>query len=434
MSALMTISGIIRTSNSGARVELDADGLRCYAADGTSLLFNFDISDNLMSLTGTMSTDLDGSRVSITPGNPSAGIQTPAVVFWADNATVPGWIYALADGNGAGPTGINVISSLDNSSKLRGLATITNSLVAVGMAKQYPANSANPNGVLAPDGGSTTFGPDSAGLDVMTSTSAGANRDGGFVYVDGDGAYIGHGDPDDNCYLQLGSDGSIFGIGQSGTVHIEADANHAVLRGRDGSGFNASNSFATLYCSNTAQVVNLDGSEWRPIGASAFNLNSSASLKEGFEELPGSALDILRNAPITRWRYRGDLPGEAHIGPVAEDLPEWAKKPAAPAARRIRRRAIPTEFDDTGRIKTPPRVVEEEETDPLPRSEQIDLMSWISTVAEAVRELDAEVDELRRQQGRPIPRRRTAAHLLADIGSGRFGETRDEPSSGEGRE
>lgn len=52
MSALMTISGIIRTATSGSRVELDVNGLRCYL--GTALVFDFSIPSALLTITGKL--------------------------------------------------------------------------------------------------------------------------------------------------------------------------------------------------------------------------------------------------------------------------------------------------------------------------------------------------------------------------------------------
>lgn len=51
LSALLTISGIIRTAVSGSRVELDTTGLRCIAADGRVLL-EFNIPNSLLTIVG----------------------------------------------------------------------------------------------------------------------------------------------------------------------------------------------------------------------------------------------------------------------------------------------------------------------------------------------------------------------------------------------
>jgi hypothetical protein len=53
MSALLTISGIIRTAAAGARVELDTTGLRCISSTG-AVLFEFHIPTSLLTMVGRL--------------------------------------------------------------------------------------------------------------------------------------------------------------------------------------------------------------------------------------------------------------------------------------------------------------------------------------------------------------------------------------------
>lgn len=72
MNALMTVSGIIRTATSGARVELDTAGFRCYSSTGAVLL-NFSIPTSLLSIVGRLTAGAgigSGSTVVIEPGPP----------------------------------------------------------------------------------------------------------------------------------------------------------------------------------------------------------------------------------------------------------------------------------------------------------------------------------------------------------------------------
>lgn len=73
MSALMTISGIIQTAASGARVVIDSTGIRCYAADGTTLLFQYSIPSSLLTMVGKLTSGLGvgaGATIVVDPGPP----------------------------------------------------------------------------------------------------------------------------------------------------------------------------------------------------------------------------------------------------------------------------------------------------------------------------------------------------------------------------
>lgn len=100
MSALMTISGIIRTAAAGARVELDTTGLRCIAADGR-VLFEFNIPSSLLTVAGRILAGAGiglGATIEIDPTGPR--------MRWYPNATTThiedrAWVSSAADGSGS---------------------------------------------------------------------------------------------------------------------------------------------------------------------------------------------------------------------------------------------------------------------------------------------------------------------------------------------
>lgn len=92
MSALMTISGIIRTASSGARVELDTTGLRCYSSTG-AVLFEFNIPSSALSLVGKLTSGAGvaaGRTIVVDPA-------TPEVAFYPNATAQRIQIQALND-------------------------------------------------------------------------------------------------------------------------------------------------------------------------------------------------------------------------------------------------------------------------------------------------------------------------------------------------
>lgn len=189
--------------------------------------------------------------------------------------------------------------------------------------------------------------------------------------------------------------------------------------------YSGSNALLNLRTAGSVQVVNEAISAWRPVKASAFEVQCSAEVKEQFEALPGSALDALRGSPITSYRRNGDPDGVRQIGPVAEDLPAWLlRERTGPTMRTMSRpgpdREVVDETTGEVRVEAGPEEFVEVPAD-LPDSERIDLVSYAATIAQALRELDAEFDEFRRSRGRPVPRRRLVGDLLDDVRRGRIG-------------
>lgn len=102
MSALMTVSGIIRTAASGSRVELDTNGLRCYL--GSTVVFDFSIPTSVLTLVGKLIAGVGvgvGATIEVDP-DPSP------VIRMYPNATSQRVELSAAEtsrpGGGAGPT------------------------------------------------------------------------------------------------------------------------------------------------------------------------------------------------------------------------------------------------------------------------------------------------------------------------------------------
>jgi len=174
---------------------------------------------------------------------------------------------------------------------------------------------------------------------------------------------------------------AFFGMQETATGH------------QQGLTYNGPAGLVTLRNSIATQITDQIGTSWRPVRASGFEVNCSAALKTDFEQIPGSAMEALRAAGVVMYRRTdaddGDPP---KVGPIAETLPGWLVLPPSEPAEA---------FDADGRALPQP-----------PDTERVDLLAWVSTVAAAVKELDQEIDELRRAAGRPIPRRVDSATVL----------------------
>lgn len=97
MSALLTISGIIRTATSGARVELDTTGLRCISSTG-AVLFEFHIPTSVLTLVGRLIAGAGvgvGATIDIDPSAPRINWYPDATTARIDQQA---FVAALPDG------------------------------------------------------------------------------------------------------------------------------------------------------------------------------------------------------------------------------------------------------------------------------------------------------------------------------------------------
>lgn len=110
--------------------------------------------------------------------------------------------------------------------------------------------------------------------------------------------------------------------------------------------------------------------------------NSSSEFKEDIDELPDSALSVVRGAPSRRWRYREGYrqdPAEGyHVGPMADDLPDW-----------LTQDSVVVEYKPSN---DPENMADGERGEYVKPNSAIDLASQVGVMWEAIRELDNKVN------------------------------------------
>lgn len=238
MSAIMTLSGIIRTASSGDRVEIDSDGIHCY--DGSTLVFDFDISAGTVYLRGTVeayqsSTD----RIVIQPsGAGASGVSLSEISFYAQ-ATSPGYINAVPISGGRTLLGLNSGNSADSGTTRHQSTLMLQPLAWNLQVNTAPGDAAGTNvrrgGFVAGDQTSVEMALTEStsdtqrariagsGDDVLVyaldeivlesrTTISGGIRDGGYVWLraaTGD-TYFGHYDDGSvDTYLRFDGDGDV---------------------------------------------------------------------------------------------------------------------------------------------------------------------------------------------------------------------------------
>lgn len=406
ITAIMLMAGMLRSAVSGLRYELDANGLRFYDASG-NVAINLDRSTASAMLTGTVQTGRTGRRAvlsgedgnlrfypqagetrfarlsSYVPANYPNDIALELSSIDSDTADSYARLYLLPDRGG-----FVVTPQAFQATLLAGVLINPDSV-------NVRVNAVNGSGVESADGGYMSA--------VRNTATFGVNRESlssnGFLQV--------------VCNPSNGADSYILGrsrdAGQHGYFFADADFCHFGINTTSGGNawgfqYTGSNGQATVRTAIRLQVLSPDGGSFRDVYAenvgarlnvsyNTLTQTSTAAVKNNFRELPGSAIDVLRGAPGTLWnRTDVDDEGRDHFGPIVEDLPSWLRAPAAG---------------------------DEDDPDADPEGALL-VSSWISTIAEAVRELDAELDELRTTQGRPVPARRRVSDLLQDVRSGRI--------------
>jgi hypothetical protein len=176
MSALMTVSGIIRTAASGSRVELDTTGFRCFF--GTTQVLSFSISSGALSLIGKLTSGAGPGAGRSVVIDPSGDGSFPAINMYP-NATLQ---------------------------RIK-MTAVNDTTPAGGSAPQLLIQALNASG--NPDGGKIQLWDD--GVSLQTLNTGGA-ADGGHVFVNGTQAYIGL-DTDDN-YLVFNEGGDVYFTGR----------------------------------------------------------------------------------------------------------------------------------------------------------------------------------------------------------------------------
>lgn len=460
LSALMTVSGMIRTGLTGARVELDSTGFRCYAADGTTVLFEFHIPTSLLSLIGTFQTGRSGRRIALSgegndlrfypqtgetryarmysyiPSNFPDDIAVETRAIDSDTTDLIARSYLLPDSAALAVTPVGG-GGAELQVKTRVLVGPTEVVLEAAEPKTPPNYTVRAKVLAAHDGvarvetrdtdGAYTNRVDLGAGGQSYEVRTGGSRDGGWIVLDRTSGNLGVQKSGVSSQFEatmnrVAAWTRLGGSGMGARMYAAEDT-YTHIGTTDSSsiwGFEHTTSgIINLRCGDKVQVTNPALNSWRPIHAAAFEQMSGAAVKEEFEVLPSSALAALRGAPVTRWRYRGDDPtGPARVGPVVEDLPDWLAIPGEPV-ERVELVEQPGGLDEDGN-PLPSEYVTRSVPSDLPVSDRVDLLSMIGTLWAAVRELDAELDEYRRTRGRPAPPRREVADLLADIRAGRL--------------
>ena len=385
MEAIVSIAGEFRTADPpDGRVVINSSGIRKYDDDNE---LRVEVTDDVTRIDGEITVSDAGSASAITIGVGGASSRANVQAFdeVGDLTVVVGQTYDAVTNV---PVNNGLLVTRDD--PLRNLFRAYGSGGVVGVRVNRPDN--------ASETGTTAFQVIEGESDLLR-----------MIAENGTAAYVG---PvgDNEGILVYDTDGStqrfhvtrvlfnflLAGSGAQPRIRVAADYAHIGLF--DGSarwGFEFIDR-ARIRSNTRPDITNADGSSFNDLELRSLYYTgslietSSAAAKEDFREAP-SALDVLRGAPSALWRRLGSDADE--MGPVAEDLPEWMRQTFA-------------QPDD--------------DPDAEPRAEGINLSSKTGLLWEAVRELDAELDEMRAQLGRPVPARRKVADLLGDLAAGRI--------------
>lgn len=404
LTAVVALLGTIRTAAPPlARVEITSNGFRKYDANNVPRVT---ITDTQTRIDGeiVVGDANSNSRVEIGVGSSARRATLTTYDAVEPNATtVLGQVYSVVAPNPPLANGL-LVQRGDTGGDL---ATLYGTGETVGVRILRPeTGEVALQSILGSDALLRLRGQDGSYAYAGAFTGAGMglgvfNPGGGTIFAVYEGDFRYRSTGNSGTAGQIRNTGSYFHFGST-------DASGGIY------GFEyPSGGFANLRCDFAVQVFSPDGGAWRPIRASGFEQQSGAASKEDFTALPESALAVLRRAPVAQWRYREE-PANArrHVGPIADDLPAWMTLPPGPApTHSVVVDAEPADTDDDA----PGSPDVQEVPADLPNGNRIDLLSMIGLLWDAVRDLDAELDEYRAERGRPTPTRRRVADLLDDL-------------------
>lgn len=426
MTALMTVSGIIRTSLTGAGWEMDVAGVRFYNAARVAVLEYIAATASLI-ITGTMQTGLTGRRVVV------SGAANEIRFMPQVGETRFGYIRSYVPNNYPNDVAVDVSASDADTLDVVARLSVLPDQVQTGVQDQADNTRSWSRTIVqrtftalqlfSSPGVRSTDIEQSVGLNSMSTRRVNQHR-GTWIYNfdNGAGAL--------SCRMLAGfvEDG-----GAVGDLYMDNNsaARIGLSQGSNRWGFEyfGPSGKASIRSSQGAQSIDQTGTAWKSFECGALTHNgpitqgSATALKRGFTAMPETGLGTTRRAPSIQWRYSDAVAAGAppQVGPVAEDLPDWMV--TAPGTARVTEMRMvpgPDVAGEDGASVPGPDVAEEVVIDGPPREETVSLTSMIGTLWEAVRELDAELDELRREKGRPVPTRRTSQQLLADIRADRL--------------
>lgn len=383
MDAIVSIAGEFRTADPpDPRVTITSSGLRKYDDDNA---LRVEITDDVTRIDGQISvSDAESaSAVTIGVGSVSQRAHLSAYDDAGDLTVIVGQAYSASTGE---PTQNGVLVTRDN--PLHNIFRAYGSGNVIGVTINHPADD-TPIALRIVEGQSDLMRL--IGLNGTHSYVGTLGADMGFMVTDTDG---------ETQRFSVTRNLFRFQIGGSGArPRIQVSGDYAHIGLFDGSarwGFEFDGTRSRIRSNARADVTDAAAGTFQDfecrdvISRGQVLTNCTAAVKEGFEPMPGSGMSALRGAPVARWRRVDDPTGDMQVGPVAEDLPGWLRVTPDP--------------DEDG--DDPPA--------------QVSMMSMIGTLWEAVRELDAELDEYRTEHRRAQPARRKAADLLGDIRSGRI--------------
>ena len=183
MSAIMTVSGIIRTATTGSRVEIDAAGIRCYL--GSTLVFGFSIPSQLVSIIGKIT--------AVDPGSPTEWITLDPDFTQPGAGNFPTLAFQAGGGSARWPARINAVNDLVNSSTTLGLNsggttnTTTWRQTTLFLSPDLASLSRNAGGggfdLTDVVGGRVDVGVDSINAQVINTSTSSGERDGGYFWL-----------------------------------------------------------------------------------------------------------------------------------------------------------------------------------------------------------------------------------------------------------
>ncbi|MFC5997104.1 hypothetical protein ACFQE5_23100 [Pseudonocardia hispaniensis] len=245
MSALMTISGIIRTAASGARVELDTTGLRCYASDDR-VLFEFNIPTSALSLLGRFTAGASatsGSRIILDPaytGLDGTGSPLPTQLFYSSAGTFgPGFVNAFNEGSGRTGVGFNSGPSQSGSDYRKSVLVLRTDRAEMMLT--------NPD-TLSRRGGRVLAAPDRAAVEGCDSSSGALRAE---IFATGAGA------AELKTYTSGGADRARIGVYSSGAIDLYGVLGAKLLLRADGSVLlgGPGNGWIDIHTSGQVQIV-----------------------------------------------------------------------------------------------------------------------------------------------------------------------------------
>lgn len=410
LEADVTVSGRIKTSTSGPRIEINNEGLFKYDANDNVLV---EISEGNVIITGSLQTKTTtSSRIEL--GRGDARDNTIYYDVNGDEILVFGQIYNQLTGDPM-TNGILVEHGPDGEDIFKAYGSYEAGMEAnLGVSVRQPIAKREILNLRAFDRNFIRLGanegfPDEPYL-FLGDVYAGTTWEGqGFFGVNGS----------DVNYIWVSEQRFYWkGVKQTGDTAVININQFVTEMGFETASGDASREGVTYYENSIGhyratqhQFRNHTDTAWTTCFAADFSPQSSAASKEGFREPPTRGLDVVRNAPVTAWRFKSDPEAHLHVGPVLEDLPEWMRVKAAPTpGRRIVKDGASRVSGGAGKTQRltnegrDPEVIERPEVEK--ESSSYSLVSMIGVLMDAVRELDEELDAWRAQTRRPLPSRK----------------------------